>query len=157
MHDTIPEGARLAARVILIGPNHEVLYLRAQEPHSKKTFWVMPGGGLDGDESFEDAAKRELAEEAGCEFVLGPWVWTRRHKHIWNGKPADQYERFFVAHTGTMTLNPEAQDGYILGHKWWSLDELRSSSEEFAPRLVAEILPAILDGVYPDVPIDCGV
>lgn len=157
MHDTVPKEARLAARIILIGPNNAILYLRAREPKSGKIFWVMPGGGLDGDESFEEAARRELQEEAGCQFELGPCVWVRRHKHEWNGRPADQYERFFVAHTKTETLNPEGQDGYISGHRWWSLDELRSSGEEFAPRAVAELLPDILDGHYPDEPVDCGV
>ena len=157
MHDTIPNGARLASRIILIGPNRAVLFLRAQEPQSRKTFWVMPGGGLDGDETFEAAATRELREEAGCAFTLGPCVWVRRHKHVWNGKDADQYERFYVAYTETMILNPEDQDGYILDYKWWSLDELRSSSEEFAPRSVAELLPDILNGRYPSEPIDCGI
>ena len=157
MRDTAPKDARLAARVILIGPNNDVLYLRAREPKTGKVFWVMPGGGLDGDESFEEAAKRELQEEAGCLFVLGPCVWVRRHKHEWNGRPADQYERFFVAHAQTMTLNPAKQDAYITAHKWWSVDGLRSSTEEFAPRAVAELLPDILLGRYPDEPVDCGV
>lgn len=157
MNDMVPRDARMAARVILIGPDQDVLYLRAHEPESRKIFWVMPGGGLDGSESFEDAASMELREEAGCRFTLGPCVWTRHHKYVWNGKPAAQYERFFVAHTETMTLKPKGQDGYVSGHKWWSLDELRSSSEEFAPRLVAQLLPEILNGNYPDEPIDCGV
>lgn len=29
------------------------------------TFWSLPGGGCEGDESFADAAKRELTEETG--------------------------------------------------------------------------------------------
>ncbi len=157
MHSIIPRGARLASRAILIGPNQSVLYLRAQEPKYRKVFWVMPGGGLDDGESFEDAARRELEEETGCSSTLGPYVWFRRHKHQWNGKPADQYERFFVAHTESLALKPEKQDFYISDHRWWSLDELRSSKEEFAPRAVAELLPDIIDGIYPEKAIDCGI
>jgi 8-oxo-dGTP pyrophosphatase MutT (NUDIX family) len=153
----VPEGARLASRVILIGPKQTVLYLRAREPKSGKIFWVMPGGGLDRGESFEEAARRELFEEAGCRLSIGPCVWFRRHKHEWNGQPADQYERFFVAHTDSSVVEPKHQDGYISNHKWWTLDELRSSGEEFAPRTVAELLPDIIKGDYPDQPIDCGV
>jgi len=69
MHDDVLDGARLASKVILIAPNQSVLYLRAQKPKSRKVFWVMPGGGLDSGESFEDAARRELLEETGCSFV----------------------------------------------------------------------------------------
>lgn len=151
------KGARLASRVILIGPNMSVLYFRAREPHSEKAFWVMPGGGLESEESFEDAAQRELDEETGCNFSLGPCVWFRRHRYEWNGRPADQYERFFVAHTDSLTIEPKKPDGYISNHRWWTLDELQSSTEEFAPRSAADLLPGILNGEYPNEPIDCGV
>ena len=153
----VPDGTRLASRVILIGPNRSVLYLRAQDPRSARVFWVMPGGGLERGESYEEAARRELAEEAGCRAPLGPCVWFRRHQHEWNGQPADQYERFFVARTNSLAIEPTCQDGYISDHRWWTLEELRSSSEEFAPRAVAELLPRIIEGDYPSPPIDCGV
>ncbi len=156
MQDDVPDGARCASRVILIGPNQSVLYLRAQEPKTGNVFWVMPGGGLDPGESFEDAARRELVEETGCSFRLGPYVWFRRHIHEWNGRPADQYERFFVAHTDSLVVAPQRQDEYISLHCWWSLEELKASEEDFAPRAVAQLLPDILNGNYPKEPIDCG-
>lgn len=157
MSDEIPNESRLASRVILSNQDKRVLYLQATEPETGKRFWVMPGGGLEPNESFEDAAKREAFEESGCLFYLGPYVWFRRHKHIWNGKPFDQYERFFVAFTSDSTYSPSNQDGYISKHKWWSLQELQSSSEEFAPMDIRNIISPILNGTYPESPIDCGV
>ena len=94
MGDDIPHEARLASRAILIGPQRAVLYLRAHDPKSEEAFWVMPGGGLEAGESFQEAAVRELLEETGSDFAMGPYVWFRRHRHQWNGKLADQYERF---------------------------------------------------------------
>lgn len=30
--------------------------------------WLLPGGGVDGDESLEEALRREMREETGCEL-----------------------------------------------------------------------------------------
>lgn len=157
MNHEIPKDARLASRVILINPQGSILYLRAKEPATEKIFWVMPGGGLKNGESFEDAARRELKEEAGCGFSLGPCVWFRYHKFLWNGRTTVQYERFFVAHTESSAVVPEKQDSYIICHRWWSIDELKASEEVFAPRAIAELLPGTLKGAYPTKPFDCGV
>ena len=157
MHNEIPEESRLASRVILIDRDSRVLCLQATEPKTGHSFWIMPGGGLEANESFEDAAIREAHEEAGCSFDLGPYVWFRRHKHVWNGKPFDQYERFFVAIASTSSYNPAKQDGYIARHKWWSFDDLQASEAEFAPRNIRNIIPPLLKGEYPTTPFDCGV
>ena len=117
----------------------------------------MPGGGLEPDESFEDAAIREAYEESGCSITLGPYVWFRRHKHVWNGKPFDQYERFFVAQVSDSTYNPPYPDGYITKHQWWTIDELNASTDDFAPKNIRNILVPILQGDYPVTPYDCGV
>ncbi len=72
MHKEVPKESRLASRVILVDQDRRVLYLNASEPKTGHAFWVMPGGGLEHNESFEEAAIREAYEESGCTFSLGP-------------------------------------------------------------------------------------
>jgi 8-oxo-dGTP pyrophosphatase MutT (NUDIX family) len=45
----------------LIFKDNKVLLVK----HRYGNFWVMPGGGIEKNENLEDAAKRELKEEAG--------------------------------------------------------------------------------------------
>ena len=155
----LPKNARCAARVILLNREDRILFLHAEEPKSGDRFWVMPGGGLDDGESFKEAASRETFEETGIDVTIGPCVWIRRHEHTWNGKPADQYERFFIARTDAPNadLIGKKLDNYIIGHRWWSLDELTKSEEDFAPRKISELLAPLLHGDLPDKPFDCGI
>lgn len=120
-------------------------------------FWVAPGGGLQAGEDFRAAAQREAYEETGLELCLGPCVWTRRHAFVWNGKRYDQYERFFVARTSVSRIEPRQADDYVIGYRWWSLGELQTSHDIFAPRRLVHLLPAILRGEYPGRPLDCGI
>ena len=61
---------RNVASVVVINPDNEVLLLhyrheRSIDPANPQhlEFWLPPGGGLHGQESFESAALREPAEE----------------------------------------------------------------------------------------------
>ncbi len=117
----------------------------------------MPGGGLSGSESFETAAVREAREETGLDVALGPCVWTRDHAFEWEGRHFDQYERFYVARCRSDAVAPVKQDDYVTGFRWWHMDEIASSNEDFAPKRLAELLPPIVAGAYPDPPLDTGV
>ena len=155
--ETVPDGARPAARVLVISDAQSVLLLHAQDSQGHR-WWLAPGGGLDAGESFEDAARRELREETGRDLLVGPLIWTRRHVYNWAGTPQDQYERFFVARCGEeFPVTPSVPDTYIIGHRWWHLREIQDSSDDFTPRRLADYLPKIFSGEYPDPPFDCGV
>lgn len=56
-------GAPYGAHTVVYRPSGDLLLVR----HEAVDMWVLPGGMTDGDESFREAAERELTEEAGIE------------------------------------------------------------------------------------------
>ena len=154
--ELIPTEARLASRVILIDERNRVLFCHGEDRARGVTFWVMPGGGLDPGESFEEAARRETFEETGLTVEIGACVWHRRHQMKEQGW--DQYERYFVARVPYPSeVAGEKMDSYITGYRWWTLEEIEASDETFAPRRIAELLPPVLLGECGGDAFDCGV
>ncbi|HET6978328.1 MAG TPA: NUDIX domain-containing protein [Pyrinomonadaceae bacterium] len=153
----VPSGARAAARVLLLSDRNRLLLLHARDGPGGHQWWMAPGGGLETGETFETAAQRELYEETGLLLPIERCVWFRRHIYTWEGREHDQYERYFLAHSKELTVRPRKPDTYVTGHRWWSLDELVNSKEDFAPRRLAQLLPSILAGEFPERAIDCGV
>jgi hypothetical protein len=49
------------------------------------------------------------------------------------------------------------RDDYVIGHRWWSPEELGKSSEDFVPQRLPVLVGDIFEGLYPDGPIECGV
>ncbi|HGG59343.1 MAG TPA: NUDIX domain-containing protein [Gammaproteobacteria bacterium] len=157
MANNLSPITRPAARLIILDPDNRVLLLKASSAARETPFWVMPGGGVEPGESFEQAALREAREECGFEVRLGPCVWIRRHRYQGGNQSINQYERFFVAHAADPAYAPISPDSYVVDHRWWTLEAIQASDEIFAPRNLRKFLGPILEGDYPERPIDCGV
>lgn len=54
---------RLAARAVLVGESDRIALLHASKHH----YYKLPGGGLDDGENMQQALRRELLEEVGCQ------------------------------------------------------------------------------------------
>ena len=147
---------RVAARVLLIDPGDRVLLFRGLDPHEPdRSFWFTVGGGLEPGESLVAAALREVGEETGVRLrpdeLVGP-VWRRLVRFRFEGVAYDAEEWFFRARVAAPVVDTsgftELEDRTVLGHRWWSVDDLRRTDETVYPHQLAELLPDVIAGVW---------
>jgi len=156
---------RPAARAILLDGRDRIFLHRFVLPGDPGV-WIAPGGALEGGESPEDALRRELAEELQLTDVeLGPWAWARRHVWFWpaHGQIYDTREQFALVRIANVrSVLPTSHDSLFAGpdareeHRWWTVDEIERSEDEFAPRSLAKRLRELIAHGPPDVPVDVG-
>jgi 8-oxo-dGTP pyrophosphatase MutT (NUDIX family) len=127
---------RRASRLIVTDPEHRVLLVQYVRPNGER-FWATPGGGLGPEETFEQAARRELQEEVGLIARTLEPLWVGEAKYTFGGREVHQEERFFLvrlpnADLGEATDDARMQEG-ILELRWWALDAIEGTHETIYP------------------------
>ena len=131
---------RICVGIILL--NHENNIFVGKRIDSPKNSWQMPQGGVDQNENFLQAAKRELEEETGIKSIklikeLNGWFKYDLPKYLlgklWNGKYRGQKQKWFVMkflgksdEINVKTKNPE-----FLNWKWIELSQLSNIAVHF--------------------------
>jgi 8-oxo-dGTP pyrophosphatase MutT (NUDIX family) len=147
---------RPSSRLIILSPENHVLlfsFCHKDDALSGKSYWATPGGGLEHNESFEQAALRELLEETGLTRTLtGPQIASRTFTMMLpSGETVLAEERFFIIDADKSDLDRSGwssnEKEVIRGHHWWTIEELRHTNETIFPRdLIINILESTLTG-----------
>ncbi|TVL94560.1 NUDIX hydrolase [Streptomyces sp. SAJ15] len=150
---------RRVARVVLLDRQDRILLLHGFEPDDpSSTWWFTPGGGLEGDESREQAARRELAEETGItEVELGPVLWRRVCSFPFDGRRWDQDEWYYLGRTERTATetggHTDLERRSVTGLRWWTYEELAATRETVYPTRLAGLLRTLLDEGPPASPV----
>lgn len=143
---------RQAGRVILLDPADRVFLLNGTDitldPPS--SWWFTPGGGCEDDETHAVAARREAFEELGIDVgeLVDP-VYERNSDFMFEGLHFQQHELYYVARVDAeFLLNDElwseVERRSVIGARWWSLAELRTTQDTVYPEGFPELLERVL-------------
>jgi 8-oxo-dGTP pyrophosphatase MutT (NUDIX family) len=147
--DAARDGAvlRRSAKVIVIDLSGHVLLFRGRdlERPADGTWWFPPGGGVERDESDEEAAFRELLEETGLAVAeLGAPVGTRRATFRFEGGRVESDEVYFAVRVDRFEPDAarwtDAERRTIVEHRWWSRQELLATTETVYPERLLTML-----------------
>ena len=107
----------------LVDREGKLLLVRSVVP-GKYDFWVSPGGGVKQGESLEEAAAREIWEEAGLSAKVGKLLYIEEFEN-----PQCRFIKFwFAAEVTSSEINvthPEARAEHIVEAAWFKPEELK--------------------------------
>ena len=127
---------------VLLVKDGKMLVLKSK--YSSGEFYLLPGGGIEGFESLEQTAVREVKEETNYNIkiikllYLQEWINAERQKNVLETVFLGEITGGKETHLNDPTLNK----GHITAIEWKTIDELKK--EVFHPR---DILPLIQKGI----------
>lgn len=144
---------RRISRVVLLDENDRFLLLLTASPRLQTPVvrWLTPGGGVEDHESHAEGAIRELFEETGLKVSsVGEPIWSIEGQSIFeDGHIQTTYSEFFVVRTKVFDLTNEnwMENEFIdiTEVRWWSLEELLGSNEQYSPGPLAEVVEIAIE------------
>lgn len=148
---------RKSSRAIVLNKQNQIFLFRYTFDFfaEKQYVWITPGGALEEGESFEEALKRELFEELGIELTEpAPEVFYRTPIYeLENGETVRSEERFYLVRLEETEFSyaswTESENKRMTAGKWWSVEEIRKSTEKFFSEDAVGILTRFSKGEIP--------
>lgn len=155
---------RITSRAIIVNKEiGKILMINCLDEKANSTkdftegFWVLPGGGVEENESFEEGLIREIFEETGITDVeLKNCVMSRIAYFDIQNELKLFYERYYLAETNSKEVTMEKLTDYEINvvrtYKWWDVQEMKSSDELIFPLPLKDYIDEIIKN--PSHPID---
>tara|TARA_B100001758_G_C17869995_1_gene333341 strand:+ start:19 stop:489 length:471 start_codon:yes stop_codon:yes gene_type:complete len=142
--------------IVLNNQNKVFVGKRKDNPVNK---WQMPQGGVDKNESFLSAMRRELVEETSIKNIkiikeLDGWFEYELPKNllgiIWKGKFRGQKQRWFIVRfTGNESeINLKTKNPEFIEWKWVEIDELPKIIVDFKKTVYEKLIINLKKFIY---------
>ena len=135
---------RRAARLVVVDQQKRIFLFQYED--SGRSWWATPGGGLEGDETFEEAATREAMEELFLAGVALVPIWRQTVDFTFRARRIHQVEQYFMVRPlqpdGSLldVVGEAHRSESIVAGRWWSAEELETTSEQIFPEDLRERL-----------------
>lgn len=136
-------------------PVHQrrVLLVRGGDPGRPDAgeWWFTIGGACEAGESPAEAARREAFEEAGLVLPddLGAVVLQREARFEFGGEWLEQTEDYYLCEVASDTVSDagwnELEQRVFTAQRWWSVEELKATTEVVFPADLGQVLDRLLD------------
>jgi 8-oxo-dGTP pyrophosphatase MutT (NUDIX family) len=148
-----PLVERVAGRVLVVDDRGRLLLFQGFDPTNPAagSWWFTVGGGAEGAETVVECTLCELVEETGieatAEALIGP-VLTHDAEFDFLDVHLLSHETVFAVRVPVCEVRPrfltDIERRTVLGHRWWSVAELRATDEAVHPAGLADVLSELL-------------
>jgi len=148
---------RKSSRLLVLNEHHQILlfqFTHTNDALAGQSYWATVGGGLEEEETFEQAACRELYEELGVvRREVGTHVATRNFEMMLpSAEVVISDERLFMVSIKNEEVNTanwsEHEKLVISKSRWWTFDELSQTEEIVYPNNIPNILADSLSEIF---------
>jgi 8-oxo-dGTP pyrophosphatase MutT (NUDIX family) len=148
---------RNVVRAVVLDARERILLFHTRDPTYPElgTWWELPGGGLEGGETYRETVIRELAEEAGIVITpdqVGEPTWRRQATFRYRGVRRVNNEVIVpvqLSVTGPV-VDGAARVGFededYFDFRWWPVVELSGSTDRFYPGRLPQLFVPFLAG-----------